>query len=178
MDLHELIEITKQVKQDFCLRAEGPSDVLPIIRVEVAADQRPIMIPVTGDSEPMGNLKIALSMLLDHFKTTNQVLQFERIAFVSEGYVRTMAEYPNSYKPGNLEEEYKNDPTSDIVQCLMINLFNWDCSSETAIIQYGYDDYGKPVFGQEDIQKGSVGRVVEIMKSFRAYCKFLQEKVA
>lgn len=178
MDLEELITVTKQVKEDFCLRERGPADVLSVIRVEIAGDTRALMIPVLGEDDPLENLKSALGVLLEHFRNTKQALQFERIAYVCEGYVQMLSSYPNNYKRGHLEELYKNDPTSDVNQCLMINLFNWDCSSEMAIVKYGYDDFGKPVFEQEEVDKSAAATsVLKVMQSFRAYCKFKQEDV-
>jgi hypothetical protein len=174
MNIQELIDAVKRMKEECCLREKGPCDVSSLIHVEVG-EQRPVLIPVVGVNDPMESLQTTLGVLLSYFKSTNKGYKFDQIAYISEGYFRVTSELPQNYKRGEMENEYNNDPTSDICQCLMINIFRWDCSSEMAVIKYGYDDYGKPLFESYDTNRIAAGNVLDIMRKFRAFCKFQED---
>ena len=175
MLLENVVQATKQLKQDICNDQNGPADIQAVMKIDFP-NESPLIVPVVGKKEPMENLKDALSLVLAFRKDNHQSYEFESIVFVTEGFMTVCQEIPVEYQKGQLQEEYATNPASDVVQCVLIHLFNWDCSSEMAILKYYYNDYGKPVFEQEEIlgQKAA-GNVITILQSFRAFCKFSQE---
>lgn len=176
MILNEAILAAKDCKVTACEEAEGPQDILPIIKVDVK-NQPSYIIPLIDEKQFDKSLQSALSRWFKCRKSGNQTLKFDSITVITEGFSKKTSD-PTNIKRGELQADYNANPMSDVNQCIMINTFHWDCSTELAIITYGYDDFGKVEFHSENTYPHCDGNIVNVLQSFRAYCMFIDEMAA
>lgn len=175
MNLQEEVDCLRNLKVERCRENKGPADVLPMIKAVIG--EVVVAIPVIGDNEPRINVRDALGGLLGFMKTLPKPsMKWDSISFCTEAYMRKTPDLEN-YNRGELQEEFQNDPESDVGQCIILTVINWDGSDSMAIIEYGYDDYGMPEFTESVFNEGTMGgEIVKVLKSFAMFCRFHEDK--
>lgn len=174
MNMEEEIQALKTLKLDRCRQENGPTDVMPTIKVAIGDIM--VVIPVVGDDTPAENVKKALGGLLAFMKENQNNFKWDSMSYCTEAFVRKTPEIKN-YRRGELEEEYKTNPESDVTQCIILSVFKWEGNDELAVIEYGYNDFGMPEFSQFTIGNDAMGgEVVNVFKKFAMYCRYLEDR--
>jgi len=97
---------------------------------------------ITGD-DPVESTKHLLDALAGNIK-------FEFLFVVVEGYGREVGSLPENYERGTLEDDFRNNPFSDVREGIIITGIDWGATrlfySQNF---YRYDDRGVPVFDAE-----------------------------
>jgi hypothetical protein len=78
-------------------------------------------------------------------------MSFSFVAFAAEGYVSPELDETakDSYKRGDMEKEFKENPFTVVKEAMMINIIDWNCENMFTLVKpYSYDDFGVPVFGE------------------------------
>lgn len=157
----------KYAKEEMC-RAEAMTDNPPLMLVAYESDEdtpnHEVNVECSAELGLSVPYLIALVPLiheedvLDAFADALREMpkhKFGWIFFVVEGYYRSLpvgeegGEAP-SYERGEMEDDYKNNPFSDVREALIVYGMNWETDMElTCHAPYSYDDEGVPVFADE-----------------------------
>jgi len=106
------------------------------------------LIPLITDDDALDSFHTALMEIPKQ--------KFEWMFMVVEGYFRQMENLGDSheahdYERGEMEEDYKNNPFSDVREAIIIYGVNSDLNTEISIhVPYRYDDAGVPVWDEDD----------------------------
>lgn len=105
--------------------------------------------------------------------------KFDTISFVLDSYFKRSlvldpeSQTPHGYKSGDFAKDFKSNPQSDVAECIAVITYHWLGGSAGNVIEYKYDDNGKPVFIEvagdtSDLFKSEVCDF--IFNSFIEYC--------
>lgn len=79
------------------------------------------------------------------------IRKFRSIILALEGYGTSNPELldKDDYERGDMEDDYKNNPFSDVREALVLTGVDWDTTKMWSIMQtYRYDDHGVPIYDE------------------------------
>ena len=93
---------------------------------------------------------------------------FSFIAMVTEGYTRegeVNDESIANHVRGSLADDYKNNPFTKVREALTLCATDWELNNLYTIAQtFGYDDFGMPIFDDEQKVQISLGGFQDLME--------------
>ena len=161
--LEDLLMRAQFAKTEMC-KTEPMTDNPPIFLVGVASDEtnpdHDVCVEFQqekGLAKPIHLAMIPLIHRDDVYDAYDDVVkalpirQFEFVAVALEGYGTQNPEMMNAteYQRGDMEEDYKNNPFSDVREALILTAVDWEGTSLWSIYcTYRYDDHGLPMFDE------------------------------
>jgi hypothetical protein len=175
MSLTEILEgigkECKDYKTELCVEGGGPADGAPFI---LGADYKgtPFLIPDTLDGHPTDNLPIILNAILKGLEEKNGTMRWDWLAYVVEGYANGGEnDLPEDWERGSLERDFKNNPSSQVKEGIIITAYTWEGESACRTMLYHYGDDGLPVWEEPvDADEAPDGLVPFIFNTFRTFC--------
>lgn len=183
---------TQFAKAEMC-KDEPMTDSPPMLFIGVESDETNPAHDECVDFQREHNLSkpyhIALVPLIhrdDMFDAYDDVIRalpirkFEFILLAVEGYGKFGdAEMPEDYERGQMEEDYKNNPFSDVREALVLTAVDWDTTGLWNVITtYRYDDFGGPTYDEpmcsvEEMpeEPSSMGRIASLLSASCQYMK-------
>jgi hypothetical protein len=133
------IESFQRLKIECCEKNKGPIDLDPLIHVKLKDQYVGSPLPLLQIEEDIYSSIISVcNYIVSTFGTP------ELIIFLTEGYCKTSVSIED-YQRGELEEDYKNNPLSDVSEALLINGIDvYTGIFGSCFINFTYDDYGMP----------------------------------
>jgi len=127
----------QRLKVECCEKNKGPIDLDPFVHVKVK--NKYIGSPLVQIEE---NVYSSIINVCKHIVSTFGTP--ELIIFLTEGYCKTSNSIED-YQRGELEEDYKNNPLSDVSGALVINGVDiYTGIFGSCFINFTYDDFGMP----------------------------------
>lgn len=145
MNLIKEIEIATQtfiqMKSALCEQFKGPHDLAPMLhfRYQHLKGYCGVLL---GPGHPTDTIPGAwLHILKDGIP--------EFVMVMTEGYARTSKTMPTNHQRGMMEEDFKNNPESDVVEILNIHGIDMNSGDQASgIVMFRYDDNGMPTFDE------------------------------
>lgn len=134
----EVLGTYRELKVVNCAREGGPTDNVPILHARV--NGRDTVAALTG-GHPADMVGGAL-------KAIAYPDPVEWAVLAVESYVKTAREFPRDMKRGVLADEFANDPTSGVRECLMVYVVLADGQNLCRVQEFSYDDRGVPQFAE------------------------------
>jgi hypothetical protein len=165
-------EKAKFAKYAWCEDNEGMADAPPLLMGQFP-DGSGFIMPDLMEGHPSDTLPKLLSALIEAMEEHNGSAEYSWLAYVVEGYYRPQTdEMPDGWMRGDLEQEYKTNPVSDVREGIIVTVYPWDGESHAKTIPVSVGDNGLPVFGDisdEGIGIGG-GVIPTIFEGFRKFC--------
>lgn len=171
--LDDLTEAARGTKHDLCEASGGPADPPPII---VGKDSKgvPFMMLDTLEGHPTDNLGFILNEIANKLDEKNETMRWEWLAYIVEGYAKRNPDEneAKNHERGTYERDFKNNPSSDVSEGIIITIFTWEGESVCRTQLYHYGDDGLPVWSESiDPEHAPEGLIPEIFHGFTIYCK-------
>jgi len=183
-DPHEVLALVVdkaiQAKWILCEENGGIADAPPLLIGEFANGDG-FIAPDLIEGHPTDTLPAMLSGLLEGMTERYGTPKFLWLAYVVEGYCRpTMTEEEmEKAKRGELEEEYKSNPDTNIREGIIATVYPWDGEAVAQTLLYRYDDNGMPVFDDidesQEVGKAGGGAIPDLFQMFITHCHRLVE---
>ena len=168
----KISEIGKLRKAEVCKEANGIADMRSFVVFQQGE------VYSCAESGKEGHPFEALPELLNEAYKEG-FRKFDTISFVLDSYYkRSMvldpeSQTPHGYKSGDFAKDFKSNPSSDIAECIAVITYHYLGGSAGSVVEYKYDDNGKPVFIEiegdtSDLFKSEVCDYV--FNSFIEYC--------
>ncbi len=138
-------EIGKLRKQEVCNEEKGIADMRSFVVFQVGE------VYSCAESNKEGHPFEALPELLNDAYNEG-FREFDTVSFVLDSYYkRSMvldpeSQTPHGYKKGDFAKDFKNNPKSDVAECIAVITYHYLGGSAGNVVEYKYDDHGKPVF--------------------------------
>jgi hypothetical protein len=166
-------------KSALCEENGGIADAPPLLIGEFANGDG-FMAPDFNEGHPTDTLPVMLTGLLKGMTETYGTPEFLWLAYVVEGYCRPEMTDEEAEKAtrGEMEEEYKNNPASNVREGIVATIFPWDGDPLAVTLLYRYDDKGMPVFDELTNLEGNVSRggvIPDLFQQFIAHCHLVVE---
>lgn len=122
-----------------------------------------------ADGHPFESLPDVLSEAF-----SDGLTEFDTVSIVVDSYVREGTEPPTNYRKGDLQHEYKNNPSTSVVEALTVATYGYHGESAGRCVKYVYNDKGLPEF---TILSDSIEAVIKsefvdyVMSKFIDFCK-------
>ena len=138
--------LAQQTKQELCAEENGIADLPATVVVQIGDEYMCTQSGIEGN--PVDNLPDHLQHIFD-----SGLRQFDSISLITDTYMRkadlkkTPEELAQTYVRGQLQQEFKENPFTDVTEGLAILTVMWDdieCAGR--FIEYKYDDHGVPVY--------------------------------
>lgn len=168
-------QVAMMRKIEACEQAKGITDCGSVVLVGYDNDFVGVEISLTGN--PVEHLPEVLNEIAQ-----SGLIYWHNLSFVTEAFMRTNLENydVDKYEHGDLEDDYRNNPLSEVVEGVVITTVTWEGEMVTQFTPYKYDDRGRPVFQEvyepktregKEIMTRIGGRGLKIMESFANYCR-------
>ena len=167
--IDKVVETAKEMKFSLCEQEKGPADGEPII-VGVAKGGEPFVMPDTLDGHPTDNLPLLLMYLANTLREKNGTMEWEWLAYIVEGYLNETHK-DDDFERGVLERDFKTNPSSEVKETIIANLYMWNGENKVQSVVYSYGDDGLPVWGEPVDADETEGLVPSIFKAFRTFCQ-------
>jgi hypothetical protein len=177
-----ITKLSKQRKTDACHMNRGVAETTSFVSLSYRNDIMTIEGSATGN--PVENLPQVLDQVIQ-----TGVVKFDTLAFTAEVLLRRVdvAEIRDeelkamvkNYKRGDLEREFRENPSTDVVEGLFTYAIGWEGDTAYSFTEVKYGDNGQPVYGEpEDSSDDSTasrmsGSVERTMKDYRKHCRSL-----
>jgi len=178
-DPHEVlalvVEKAKQAKWFLCEENGGIADAPPLLFGEFANGDG-FIAPDLLEGHPTETLPVMLDGLLKGMTEQYGTPKFLWLAYVVEGYCRpTMTEEEmEKVVRGEMEQDYKNNPATDIREGIIATVYPWDGEAVAQTLLYRYDDNGMPVFDDladfQEVGKTGGGNIPDLFQMFISHC--------
>jgi hypothetical protein len=138
-------EIGKLRKVEVCKEANGIADMRSFVVFQQGE------VYSCAESGKEGHPFEALPELLNEAYKEG-FRKFDTISFVLDSYYkRSMvldpeSQAPEGYEKGDFAKDFKHNPSSDIAECIAVITYHYLGGSAGSVVEYKYDDNGKPVF--------------------------------
>jgi hypothetical protein len=176
--IDKIVQTAKDWKLQLCEENKGPADVDPII-FGVAKGGEPFIMPDTLDDHPTVNLPTLLMYLAQTLRGKHGTMEWEWLAYVVEGYmsegeIETMGDVEtlDTYERGSFERDFKTNPSTNVKETIIANIFMWNGENKTTSFVYSYGDDGLPVWAEPVDADKTEGLVPTIFNSFRTFCEY------
>lgn len=163
-------------KQEACLLNRGMADTHSFVSLSYRDDV------MTIEGSQSGNPVQNLPDVLDQVMKTG-IVKFDALSFTAEVFMRRfdlanrsrdeVNELVDTYKRGDLEKEYKENPLSDIIEGLFTVAISWAGDTAYCFTEVKYDDKGQPVYGRmgdDDTPSHLQGAVARTLNDYRIHC--------
>ena len=170
-----VVERAIEAKSLLCEENGGMVDSPPLLIGEFANGEG-FVVPDLLEGHPTDTLPTILSGLFEIMSNKYQTPKFLWLAYVVEGYAKPIAsmtkEDEKNHERGNLENEYKNNPATDIREGIIATVFPWEGDPLSQTILYRYNDSGLPVYDetQHDPSVAKEGAIPDLFRFFISYC--------
>jgi hypothetical protein len=158
---------SQYAKNEMCL-IEPMSDNPPMILIGYKSDESNPDHEVAEDARQELGLSQAFHVpmlplihkpdIYDCFEDIVRAMPVDRFEFmvmVTEGYCRAIEDKagthldPNDFHKGELEQDYKENPFSDVREAIIITAVDWDSAGLwNTTCTYRYDDVGSPIWDE------------------------------
>jgi hypothetical protein len=169
--LEFISEHAKEAKYAWCEDSGGMADAPPILMGQFPNGSA-FMMPDLLEGHPTDTLPQLLSALIEAMEEHNGSTEYSWLAYVVEGYYRPDTnEMPVGWQRGDLEQEYKDNPVSDVREGIVCTVYPWDGECQALTIPVSVGDNGLPVFG-DFVNEGGIGggTIPLIFEGFRKFC--------
>ncbi len=166
-EVEKIAKIAQLRKTEICQEDNGISDMQSFVvfqRGDVFECRQSGV-----DSHPFESLPDVLS---DAFN--DGLTEFDTVSIVVDSYVREGTKPPTNYRRGDLEREYKNNPSASVVEALTVATYGYHGESAGRCVKYVYNDKGLPEFTVlNDSNEAAVRSefVDYVMSKFIDFCK-------
>lgn len=144
-ELRRALEIFTQIKTGICQEAKGPTDLAPMLHFKLQHMRGFHGMLITQEGDPIVALPGAWHKVLGNGFP-------EIMMFLTEGYAKKMPKdtaMPQEHIRGEYEQEFKEDPTSDVTEAITMHAMELNSGKQfSGIVLYTYDDAGMPVFAE------------------------------
>lgn len=167
VEADKIVKIAQLRKTELCLEDRGVSDMQSFVVFQTGDMFECVQSGVNG--HPFESLPSVLNLAYNEGKH-----KFDTVSLVVDSYVRMKTDnIPKDYKPGDLQQEYKNNPNSSVVEALTVTTYGYHGGSAGKCVKYIYNDAGVPEFttlSEED--STLVSEFVDfVMKNYIEFCK-------
>ena len=138
-EVEKITKIAQLRKTEICLEDNGISDMQSFVVFQKGDVFECRQSGV--DSHPFESLPDVLS---DAF--SDGLTEFDTVSIVVDSYVREGTKPPTDYRRGDLEREYKNNPSASVVEALTVATYGYHGESAGRCVKYVYNDKGLPEF--------------------------------
>lgn len=167
-------ELAKSRKSDACNDANGITECSALVLV--GYDDGFVGVENTLTGNPVETLPEVLDKIAQ-----SGLIYWHNLSFVTEAFMRNevKASELDTYKQGDLEKEYKENPATDIIEGILVHTITWQGETNTRFTPYTYNDHGRPVFAEPYDAKANTiselasrmgGRGIAVLRSFSEYC--------
>ena len=166
-EVEKITKIAQLRKTEICLEDNGISDMQSFVVFQKGDVFECRQSGV--DSHPFESLPDVLS---DAF--SDGLTEFDTVSIVVDSYVREGTKPPTNYRRGDLEHEYKNNPSASVVEALTVATYGYHGESAGRCVKYIYNDIGLPEFTVlNDSNEAAVRSefVDYVMSKFIDFCK-------
>ena len=166
-EVEKITKIAQLRKTEICLEDNGISDMQSFVVFQKGDVFECRQSGV--DSHPFESLPDVLS---DAF--SDGLTEFDTVSIVVDSYVREGTKPPTNYRRGDLEREYKNNPSASVVEALTVATYGYHGESAGRCVKYVYNDKGLPEFTVLVENDEAVVRsefVDFVMSKFIDFCK-------
>ena len=166
-EVEKITKIAQLRKTEICLEDNGISDMQSFVVFQKGDVFECRQSGV--DSHPFESLPDVLS---DAF--SDGLTEFDTVSIVVDSYVREGMKPPTDYRRGDLEREYKNNPSASVVEALTVATYGYHGESAGKCVTYVYNDKGLPEFTVLVENDEAVVRsefVDFVMSKFIDFCK-------
>ncbi len=163
---NRVLEIAQLRKQEICDEDNGITDMQSFVVFERGDIYECRQSGVDG--HPFESLP---SVLESAFK--DGLTKFDTVSIVVDSYVREGTKPPTDYRRGDLEHEYKNNPSTSVVEALTVCTYGYDGGVKARCTKYVYGDDGRPQFTAIDDKDSQMSSeyVDFVMSKYIQWCK-------
>lgn len=146
MELTKEIKIAMEtfikMKASICQNNNGPFDMAPMLHLKYQHLKSYCGVVMTGCSNPVDAIPGAWGKVLE-----NGYPEF--VMIMTEAYATKSKEMPENYVKGQMEEDFKNNPESEVVEILNVHAIDINTGNQaTGFVSFKYNDNGQPEFDQ------------------------------
>lgn len=169
--LSSIIAQAMEGKYELCVENKGMVDAPPTLLGELP-DGAGFIMPDVLEGHPTDNLPMMLTALAEGLLERVGSVRWKWLAYIVEGYAKpNLTALPENWERGQMEEEYKTNPATDIREGLIVTLFPWSGDALNATVFFTYDDNGLPVYEEPMTTQEQVGGLIaDIFQSFTKAC--------
>jgi hypothetical protein len=143
MKLNEEIRIAMEtfmkMKASMCQVHKGPYDLAPMLHLKYQHLNGYCGVLLAGEGHPMNLIPSAWEKIVE-----NGIPEF--VIAMIEGYA-SKNENPQNYRRGQMEEDFKNNPDSTVVEVLNIQAIDIKTGNQiSGFVSFKYNDKGQPEF--------------------------------
>lgn len=191
--MEETLVRAQFAKSEMC-REEAMTDSPPILLIGVESDEtNPAHEDCLEYQKENGLSKpyhIALVPLIhrdDIYDSYEDVIRalpirkFEFLLLAVEGYGKFGdSEIPQDYERGQMEEDYRNNPFSDVREAIVLTAVDWEATGAWNVIStYRYDDFGVPQYDEpmcsvEEISPEETDNLGRIVGTLVGTCRYMK----
>lgn len=146
MNLIEEVKIAMQtfikMKESMCQANNGPYDLAPMLHIKYQHLNSYCGVLMAGCGHPVDAIPVVWQKVLE-----NGMPEF--VMILTEGYATKSKEFPENYQRGQMEEDFKNNPDSEVVEILNVHAIDIKTGDQAnAFVSFKYDDHGQPEFDE------------------------------
>lgn len=167
-----VIQKAMEAKYELCVENKGMTDTPPLIIGEFPNGEG-FICPDVLEGHPTDTLPVLLTGLLEAMTQTFGKPKFTWLAYVVEGYCKpNIDEMPEGWERGDMEQEYKENPLTDIREGIIATVFPWEGTPLAETVLYRYNDNGLPEYEEPlGASEGTGGGTIpDIFSQFLAHC--------
>jgi hypothetical protein len=170
--LMAVIQKAMEAKYELCLENGGMFDSPPFLIGEFPNGDG-FIAPDLMEGHPTDTLPVMLTGLLEGMTETYGTPKFQWLAYVCEGYCKPNIEtMPDDWQRGAMEQEYKENPLTDIREGIIATVFPWEGAPLADTVLYRYNDNGLPEYEEPlgSAEGTGGGAIPDIFAQFLAHC--------
>jgi len=147
MDLSQEVKIATQtfmkMKSSMCKANNGPHDLAPMLHFKYSHLKGYCGVLLAG-GHPVQTIPVAWEQIIRDGTP-------EFVVVMTEAYASTHPsnEPPPDYRKGQMEEDFKNNPCSDVMEIINVHGIDIKTGKQySGMVAFRYDDNGQPVFDE------------------------------
>lgn len=134
-----------KMKSSVCESNKGPQDLAPMLHFKYSHLKGYCGVVLAG-GHPLQTIPVAWEHII-----RDGLPEF--VMVMTEAYASTHQknEPPQNYRKGQMEEDFKNNPCSDVMEIINVHGINIKTGEQySGMVAFHYDDNGQPVFDEPD----------------------------
>lgn len=166
--MKDIMYVSKYAKSALCQDVGGPADGVPIlvwVSKNSDGELAPSIVACPTPTEELPARDVLYEALNEAFVELGAPVLG---AFVSEAYLKRAVtdEERDGFKRGDFEREFKNNPDTNVAECITVIGFSSNGDREYHIVEYKYDDEGQPTYAEVVKDGMSGGALADVLENF------------